>query len=74
MALEAEGTGWFAGLKLDVQNRSWWLKPPLRHIALPRGLGLGLLEGWETIVVDNDDATPIKGTGAEDYVSVRRIA
>jgi hypothetical protein len=63
----AVGRGWFAGLKLDAQNRSWWLRPPLKEIALPRGFGLGLLEGWETITVDGRHT--IKGTGAEDYFS-----
>jgi hypothetical protein len=63
----AIGCGWFAGLKLDVQNRSWWLRPPLKEIALPRGLGLGLLEGWETVTVDGGH--PQSGTGAEDYFS-----
>jgi hypothetical protein len=67
--LEATGRGWLAGLKVDVQNRAWWLRPPLRDILLPRGLGLGLLEGWETMVVDGDRAAPLVGTGAEDYFS-----
>ena len=61
------GRGWFAGLKLDIQNRSWWLRPPFKEIALPRGLGLGLLEGWETCTVDG--GRPNSGTGAEDYFS-----
>jgi hypothetical protein len=65
--VQAAGKGWFAGLTMQVQNRSWWLKPPLRAIVLPRGLGLGLLEGWETIVVDGVDHHV--GTGAEDYFS-----
>ncbi len=68
VALEARGAGFLAGLRMDVQNRSWWLRPPLREIILPRGLGLGVLEGWETIVVD-EDSTPIQGTGLEDYFS-----
>jgi hypothetical protein len=37
----------------------------LREIVLPRGAGLGLLEGWETIQVDGDE--PQMGTGAEDW-------
>jgi hypothetical protein len=65
--LEAAGRGWLAGLKVDLQTTGWWLKLPLRDIALPRGFGLGLLEGWETIVVDDDP--PLVGTGAEDYFS-----
>jgi hypothetical protein len=68
VALEARGAGYLAGLRMDVQNRSWWLKPPVREIILPRGLGLGVMEGWETIVVD-EDSTPIRGTGLEDYFS-----
>ena len=54
VALEAKGNGWFAGFKLDAQCRDWWLRFPLRDIALPRGFGLGILEGWETVVLDND--------------------
>jgi D-arabinan exo alpha-(1,3)/(1,5)-arabinofuranosidase (non-reducing end) len=67
--LQATGRGWLAGIKVDVQNSSWWLKLPLRDIVLPRGFGLGLLEGWETMVVDGDHAAPLLGTGAEDYFS-----
>jgi len=63
--LEAAGTGWFAGMKVDLQNRSWWLKPPLWEMAMPRGFGLGLLEGWESISVDGEPG--IVGTGGEDY-------
>jgi hypothetical protein len=69
VALEAAGEGWLAGLRLDAENRTWWLRPPLAEIVLPRGFGLGLLEGWETIVVDGDRAAPITGTGMEDYFS-----
>jgi hypothetical protein len=67
--LEARGKGWFAGMKMDIENRAWWLKPPLRDIPLPRGFGLGVLEGWETIIVDNESASAITGTGTEDYFS-----
>ena len=67
--LQAVGRGWLAGIKVDLQNRSWWLKLPLKDIVLPRGFGLGLLEGWETMVVDGDTAAPLVGTGAEDYFS-----
>jgi hypothetical protein len=63
----ASGKGWFAGLTMSAQNRSWWLRPPFSEIAIPRGLGLGLLEGWETITVDGTDRH--QGTGAEDYFS-----
>jgi hypothetical protein len=67
--LQARGRGWLAGVKIDVQNCSWWLKLPLKDIVLPRGFGLGLLEGWETIIVDGDRANLLLGTGAEDYFS-----
>jgi len=69
LLLKALGRGWLAGIKVDVQNRSWWLKRPLAEIILPRGFGLGLLEGWETIIVDGDHRDPLLGTGAEDYFS-----
>jgi hypothetical protein len=65
MLLDARGKGRLAGLKVDLQNRSWWLRPPWREIPLPRGFGLGLLEGWETITVDGGRV--LRGTGVEDY-------
>ncbi len=63
--LQATGSGRFVGTKMDLQAASWWLRPPLHHIAIPRGLGLGLLEGWENVQVDG--AEPISGTGLEDF-------
>lgn len=65
MVVEARGRGWLAGVKVDLQGRGWWLRPPLRELLFPRGLGLGLLEGWETLEID--DEPPLRGTGAEDY-------
>lgn len=67
--LSARGRGWLAGVRMDLQNRTWWLKPPLREIFLPRGFGLGILEGWETITVDGDAEASLTGTGVEDYFS-----
>ncbi|MBW1878720.1 MAG: DUF2961 domain-containing protein [Deltaproteobacteria bacterium] len=67
--LEARGEGWLAGLKMDLQCREWWLRPPLADLFLPRGFGLGILEGWETMVVDGDGANALCGTGTEDYFS-----
>jgi hypothetical protein len=67
--LEARGKGWFAGTKMDIENRAWWLKPPLRDIPLPRGFGLGVLEGWETFIVDGEGPSMVTGTGTEDYFS-----
>ena len=69
VVLRARGEGWLAGVKMDVQNRAWWLKPPLREIPIPRGFGLGVLEGWETIVVDGEEDDAVVGTGGEDYFS-----
>ena len=65
--LTARGTGRLVGVNVAIENRSWWLKPPISHIVLPRGFGLGLLEGWETIIVDDDVEHALVGTGAEDY-------
>jgi len=67
VALEARGAGELIGVKVDLQNRSWWLRPPLRHIFFPRGLGLGMLEGAETIEIDGDGARRALGTGTEDF-------
>lgn len=67
--LRARGTGWLAGLRIDIQNRAWWLKLPLREMFLPRGFGLGILEGWETITIDDDQGSSLVGTGMEDYFS-----
>ena len=67
--LKARGRGSFVGLRMDVQNREWWLKRPLRDIPVPRGFGLGCLEGWETIVIDGQETSPLTGTGTEDYFS-----
>ncbi len=62
--MKARGAGRLVGLKMDVQSRGWWLRPPLQDIVIPRGLGLGLLEGWESIEADGRVA---QGTGLEDY-------
>lgn len=67
--LQARGAGSFVGMRMDVQNREWWLRPPFRDIFLPRGFGLGCLEGWETVIVDEQTTSPLSGTGTEDYFS-----
>src|SRR6266496_2752720 len=54
---------------MDIENRAWWLTPPFRDIPLPRGFGLGVLEGWESITVDDDRSSVVAGTGTEDYFS-----
>jgi len=66
-ALEAAGKGRLVGLKLDMQNRSWWLSPNIKKMLFPRGLGLGMLEGPETISIDGESAPSIVGTGTEDF-------
>ncbi|HLO34028.1 MAG TPA: glycoside hydrolase family 172 protein [Anaerolineales bacterium] len=65
--LDAEGSGHYVGCHLNMQNREWWLRPPLRAISFPRGFGLGMMEGWETITRDGERVASIKGTGTEDY-------
>jgi len=66
-ALEARGRGRLVGVKLDMQCRELWLKPPLRHAVFPRGLGLGMLEGPERVCLDDEPEPSIVGTGAEDF-------
>jgi hypothetical protein len=65
--LSAEGRGHYVGCHLNMQNREWWLRPPLRAISFPRGFGLGMLEGWETITRDGEVEPSVRGTGTEDY-------
>lgn len=76
--LEAEGRGHFAGMHLFMQNAERWLDPermitraketgsPLAAI-FPNALGMGMLEGWESIYVDGETTPSIPGTGNEDY-------
>ena len=65
--LTAEGSGHYIGCHLNMQNREWWLRPPLRAIPFPRGFGLGMLEGWETITRDGETEPSVRGSGTEDY-------
>lgn len=65
--LDAEGSGHYVGCHLNMQNREWWLRPPLRAIPFPRGFGLGMMEGWETIYRDGEKKPSVWGTGTEDY-------
>ena len=65
--LNAEGSGHYVGCHLNMQNREWWLRPPLREISFPRGFGLGMMEGWETVTRDGELEPSIRGTGTEDY-------
>ena len=65
--LHAEGSGHYVGCHLNMQNREWWLRPPARAISFPRGFGLGMLEGQETIYRDGETEPSVQGTGTEDY-------
>lgn len=60
----ARGAGRLAGVKVDLQGEGWWLRPPWRDVVLPRGFGLGFLEGWERVTIDGHSW---EGTGGEDY-------
>ena len=76
--LEAQGSGHFAGMHLWMQKSGWWLDPA--HMArrvretgspvsalFPEAIGMGMLEGWESIYVDGEETPSIPGTGNEDY-------
>jgi hypothetical protein len=65
--LDAEGSGHYVGCHLQMQNREWWLRPPMRAISFPHGFGLGMMEGWETISRDGEPEPSVMGTGTEDY-------
>jgi len=65
--LETAGEGFYAGVHLSTQNRDRWLRPPLHEWALPRGFGLGHLEGWEELFVDGSEKSLHTGTGHEEY-------
>jgi hypothetical protein len=76
--LEAQGQGHFAGMHLFMQNAEWWLNPrrmrqranetgSLLGALFPEMAGMGMLEGWERICVDDEAAPSISGTGTEDY-------
>ena len=67
--LDAEGTGHYVGCHLNMQNREWWLRAPVRDIKFPRGFGLGMMEGWESIYRDGETEPSVSGTGTEDYFS-----
>ena len=67
--LDAQGTGHYVGAHLFMQNREWWLRPPLSKIAFPYGFGMGMMEGWESIYVDGETMPSVIGTGTEDYFS-----
>ncbi|MEW6778099.1 MAG: glycoside hydrolase family 172 protein [Bdellovibrionota bacterium] len=65
--LETRGPGYYVGLHLSTQNRDHWLLSPPTQWMLPRGLGLGHLEGWEEIYVDGEEKSRHQGTGHEEY-------
>ena len=65
--LDVQGAGHYVGCHLFMQNREWWLRPPLRRIPFPFGFGMGMLEGWEEVYVDGEETPSMIGTGTEDY-------
>ncbi len=69
--LETEGRGHYVGVHLSTQNRDLWLRPPLDELLMPRGFGLGHLEGWEELFVDgalsHGGVSAHRGTGHEEY-------
>jgi hypothetical protein len=65
--LDAEGSGHYVGCHLNMQNRGWWLRPPVKEMKFPRGFGLGMMEGWEAIYRDGETTPSVHGTGTEDY-------
>jgi hypothetical protein len=76
--LEAQGAGHFAGVHMFMQNAEWWLDPKRMQqrakasgsvlaALFPEMLGMGILEGWERIFVDGEEAPSVTGTGTEDY-------
>jgi hypothetical protein len=76
--LEAEGQGHFAGVHMFMQNAAQWFDPgrmlqryqesgELMRAVFPEMLGMGILEGWERISVDDEPEPSVTGTGTEDY-------
>jgi hypothetical protein len=65
--LEAEGKGYYMGCHLDMQGRGspWHLNPVKTQ--MPEGFGMGMLEGWESIWIDDAGQPNVHGTGGEDY-------
>jgi hypothetical protein len=66
-AVRARGRGRLVGLRLDMQNLAWWLRPPFRHAVFPHGLGLGMLEGPELVRFDDEPVPSVVGSGTEDF-------
>ncbi len=62
----AHGRGHYVGCSLAMQNRTWWLRPPLRDVPFPNGFGLGMMEGSVSIYVDGEEDPSVRGTAAED--------
>ncbi len=67
--LDAVGEGHYVGCHLFMLNRSWWLRSSISQMAFPYGMGMGMLEGWESIFVDGETTPSVIGTGTEDYFS-----
>ena len=65
--LRAAGRGHYVGVRMDMQNRHWWLGRAPNEMVFPFGMGFGMLEGQESVYVDGDTTPSIAGTGTEDY-------
>ncbi|MCB0221856.1 MAG: DUF2961 domain-containing protein [Chrysiogenetes bacterium] len=65
--LETDGSGLYLGLHLSTRNRDAWLLRAPWTWMLPRGLGLGQLEGWEELYIDGENESRHSGTGHEEY-------
>ena len=64
--LDRKGSGWYVGCNLQVQARENVLLRPWKDLPFPQGWGLGMLEGWERVFVDGEDAPSFHGTGHEE--------
>lgn len=76
--LEAKGRGHFAGLHLWMQKTGCWFDPAQMikraretgswvSALFPEVIGMGMLEGWESVYVDGEKTPSVTGTGNEDY-------
>jgi hypothetical protein len=65
--LDRRGAGWHVGCNLQAQARQALLAGSWADIPFPKGWGLGMLEGWERIYVDDEQAPSFHGTGHEEF-------
>jgi hypothetical protein len=67
--LDARGRGMYLGCHLDMLGKGYPWRPNPLNWFLPEGFGMGMLEGWERMWIDEaEGAEPnVHGTGGEDY-------